>query len=117
MTREEIIQGLYRGDSKAIKEAIELLEQPNEQRRKVVEWFSNRDKNCPMTANSRMYEIATGTLEEPKTENMKRLTNAEWKDFLSKQFGISKASAKEMLHVMMLVRARCRSMDANTTKL
>lgn len=27
MTREEIIQGLYRGDSRAIKEAIEVLEQ------------------------------------------------------------------------------------------
>ena len=27
MTREEIIQGLYRGDSRAIKEAIEALEQ------------------------------------------------------------------------------------------
>ena len=26
MTREEIIQGLYRGDSRAIKEAIEALE-------------------------------------------------------------------------------------------
>ena len=27
MTREEIIQGLYRGDSRAIKEAIKALEQ------------------------------------------------------------------------------------------
>ena len=27
MTREEIIHGLYRGDSKAIKEAIKTLEQ------------------------------------------------------------------------------------------
>ena len=27
MTREKIIQGLYRGDSRAIKEAIEALEQ------------------------------------------------------------------------------------------
>lgn len=27
MTREEIIQGLYRGDSRAIKEAIKTLEQ------------------------------------------------------------------------------------------
>ena len=120
MTREEIIQGLYRGDSKAIKEAIELLEQQmnssenpnrlsprlspvltNEQRRKVEEMSRNRDKNCSMIANSRMHEIATGALEEPK-----RLTNAEWKDFLSKQFGISKASAKEMLHVMMSVKRK-----------
>ncbi len=29
MTREEIIQGLYRGDSRAIKEAIKALEEPN----------------------------------------------------------------------------------------
>ena len=27
MTREKIIQGLYRGDSRAIKEAIKALEQ------------------------------------------------------------------------------------------
>lgn len=37
MTREEIIQGLYRGDSKAIKEAIKALEQePCED--KIIEW-------------------------------------------------------------------------------
>ena len=40
-------------------------------------------------------------LEEPKAENKKRLTNAEWKDFLSEQFGISRTSAAEMLHGMM----------------
>ena len=38
------------------------------------------------------------------TENEKRLTNSEWIDFLSKQFDISRTSAKEMLHVMMLVK-------------
>lgn len=31
MTKEEIVQGLYRGDSKAIKEAIKVLEQDNEE--------------------------------------------------------------------------------------
>lgn len=35
---------------------------------------------------------------------MKRLTNTEWKEFLSEQFGVSKTSAKEMLHVMMSVK-------------
>ena len=30
MTKEEIIQGLYRGDSRAIKEAIKALEQKTE---------------------------------------------------------------------------------------
>ena len=39
--------------------------------------------------------------EEPKAENKKRLTNAEWKDFLAEQFGISRTSAAEMLHGMM----------------
>lgn len=39
-----------------------------------------------------------------KTESMKRLTNAEWKDFLSEQFDISRTSAKEMLHAMMSVK-------------
>lgn len=52
-------------------------------------------------ATRRMYEIATEALEEPKAENKKRLTNAEWKDFLSEQFGISRTSAAEMLHGMM----------------
>lgn len=28
MTKEEIVQGLYKGDSRAIKEAIKALEQP-----------------------------------------------------------------------------------------
>ena len=75
-----------------------------EERRKAAEWFRNRAKDCPMPATRRMYEIATEALEEPKAENMKRLTNAEWKDFLSVQFGISKASAREMLHGMMSVK-------------
>ena len=57
-----------------------------------------------MPATRRMYEIATEALEEPKAENMKRLTNTEWKEFLSEQFGVSKTSAKEMLHVMMSVK-------------
>jgi len=40
MTREEIIQGLYRGDSKAIKEAIKILEQePCEDDRKTMETY------------------------------------------------------------------------------
>ena len=43
---------------------------------KAVEWFKNRE----------------------------RLTNAEWLDFLSEQFNISRTSAKEMLHVMMSVK-------------
>ena len=75
-----------------------------EERRKAAEWFRNRAKDCPMPATRRMYEIAAEALEEPKSENMKRLTNAEWKDFLSEQFGISKSSAREMLHGMMSVK-------------
>ena len=46
-------------------------------------------------------DLAIEALEEPKAENKKRLTNAEWKDFLSEQFGISRTSAAEMLHGMM----------------
>lgn len=30
-----------------------------------------------------------------------RLSNREWKEFLAEQFGVSKATAKEMLHGMM----------------
>ena len=40
MTREKIIQGLYRGDSRAIKEAIKELEQ--EPTRKKRKWL-NKD--------------------------------------------------------------------------
>ena len=76
----------------------------NEERLKATEWFRNRANNCPMPAARRMYDIAIEALEEPKAENMKRLTNAEWYDFLSKQFDISRTSAKEMLHMMMSVK-------------
>lgn len=75
-----------------------------EERRKAVEWFRSRAKNCPMPGARQMYEIAVEALEEPKVENMKGLTNAEGIDFLSEQFDISRTSAKEMLHVMMSVK-------------
>ena len=76
----------------------------NEERRKAAEWFRNRAKGCPLPATKRMYGIATEALEEPKVKNRERLTNAEWVDFLSEQFNISRTSAKEMLHVMMSVK-------------
>jgi hypothetical protein len=41
------------------------------------------DKGCP-------------TGDEPR-----KLSNREWKEFLAKQFSISKTSAREMLHGMM----------------
>lgn len=75
-----------------------------EERRKAVEWYRNRAKNCPLPGTRQMYEIAVEALEEPKVENMKGLTNAEWIDFLSEQFDISRTSAKEMLHTMMSVK-------------
>lgn len=34
-------------------------------------------------------------------DKSRKLSNREWKEFLAKQFGISKTSAKEMLHGMM----------------
>ena len=45
---------------------------------------------------------AAETIEDvlPKNERHK-LSNREWKEFLSRQFDISKTSAKEMLHGMM----------------
>ena len=46
-------------------------------------------------------EMPPVTPQEPKTG---QLTNSEWIDFLSEQFDISRTSAKEMLHVMMLVK-------------
>lgn len=39
---------------------------------------------------------------EQEKEN--HMNNSEWIDFLSKQFDISRTSAKEMLHVMMSVK-------------
>jgi hypothetical protein len=76
----------------------------NEERRKAVEWYRNRAKNCPLPGARQMYEIAVEALEEPKVENMKGLTNAEWIDFLSEQFDISRTSARDMLHVMMSIK-------------
>lgn len=32
------------------------------------------------------------------------MTNKEWIDFLSKEWNISRTSAKEMLHTMMIVK-------------
>ena len=32
------------------------------------------------------------------------MTNSEWIDFLVKQFDISRTSARDMLHAMMLVK-------------
>ena len=49
----------------------------DEERQKAAEWFRRRAKGCPMSATRRMYEIASEALEEPKTDNMKSLTNAE----------------------------------------
>ena len=37
-------------------------------------------------------------------EHGRAFTNSEWIDFLSKQFDVSRASAKDMLHVMMSVK-------------
>ena len=79
----------------------------DEKRLKAVEWFKNRAKNCPMPATRRMYEIAIEALEEPKVKNRERLTNAEWVDFLSEQFAVSRTSAREMLHELM----RCKAED------
>jgi len=39
---------------------------------------------------------ASMTEDEPH-----RLSNREWKEFLAEQFGVSKTTAKEMLHSMM----------------
>lgn len=47
-------------------------------------------------------EIVKALEQEPKKDI--KLTNSEWVDFLSKQFDISRTSAKEMLHVMMSVK-------------
>ena len=92
----------------------------NEERRKAAEWFRNRAKGCPMPATKRMYEIATEALEEPKVKNRERLTNAEWVDFLSEQFHISRTSAKEMLemlYVMMSVKMMSVKKEDNFKKL
>ena len=92
----------------------------DEKRLKAVEWFKNRAKNCPMPATRRMYEIAIEALEEPKVKNRERLTNAEWVDFLSEQFNISRTSAKEMLemlYVMMSVKMMSVKKEDNFKKL
>ena len=49
-------------------------------------------------------DMAIEALPSADTDRPTRLTNAEWKDFLSESFGISKSSAREMLHGMMSVK-------------
>lgn len=44
------------------------------------------------------------THAKPQKSVNKRMSNAEWIDFLTEQFDISRTSAKEMLHVMMQVK-------------
>ena len=58
----------------------------------------------PSTRKGQAMQMALDALEEPKAENMKRLSNTEWIDFLSEQFDVSRTSAKEMLHAMMSVK-------------
>lgn len=50
-------------------------------------------------------QTCTDLLSElPNIKPNIKLTNSEWIDFLSKQFDISRTSAKEMLHAMMSVK-------------
>ena len=49
MTREKIIQGLYKGDSRAIKEAIKALEKE--------EWISCDEKPNELVDNVRKYYL------------------------------------------------------------
>ena len=35
-----------------------------------------------------------------------KFTNSEWVDFLTKQFDISRRSAKEMLHTMFIIKKK-----------
>ncbi len=49
-----------------------------------------------------MQRIANGTPPPKKQE--RALTNSEWVDFLSKQFDVSRTSAKDMLHAMMSIK-------------
>lgn len=43
---------------------------------------------------------------DQNAENKKRFTNKEWIDLLSEQFDVSRTSAKDMLHVMMLIKRK-----------
>jgi predicted RNA-binding Zn-ribbon protein involved in translation (DUF1610 family) len=53
-------------------------------------YYFNEYKFCPNCGE------AIDGKDEPR-----KLSNREWKEFLAKQFGISKTSAKQMLHGMM----------------
>lgn len=53
-------------------------------------------------SGSRIYDCVLSGIVLP--EGHGKLTNHEWIDFLTKQFDISRTSAKEMLHAMMSVK-------------
>lgn len=49
--------------------------------------------------------LTKALLDTAKTlQEDNKLTNIEWIDFLSKQFNVSRNSAKKMLHVMILIK-------------
>lgn len=79
MTREEIIKSM------SLQDAIQVL----------------KDTNCYGTMDIAKSVILKALEQEPRKG---QLTNSEWIDFLSEQFDISRTSAKEILHVMMLVK-------------
>ena len=61
--------------------------------------------NFEVTDSQKKMDALNAAIQKLKQEiKPVTLTNAEWIDFLSKQFDISRTSAKEMLHVMMRVK-------------
>lgn len=77
MTREEIVQELYRGNSNAIKEAIKVLEQePCEDavsRKAVEEMLNARGQKAVMTFDhfiELLYKLPSVTPTKPKCEKL-----------------------------------------------
>lgn len=77
MTREEIIHGLYRGDSKAIKEAIKTLEQEpclvSQGLAKDSQGFSQEHCDDAISRQAALYGLASIAKAKAKSDAQKAL--------------------------------------------
>ena len=60
--------------------------------------------NVLTEVRDRLKALPSAQPEIIRCKDREKLTNAEWVNFLSEQFNVSRTSAKEMMHVMMSIK-------------
>lgn len=89
-----------------VVKAVHALPSVTPQEPQSFKWCTDcreydQEKHCCHRYSKVIRDTVAEIGQEPKTGQM---TNSEWIEFLSKQFDISRTSAKEMLHGMMSVK-------------